>query len=61
MDIWPILAIFSVICLVIATIVSHTVASVLIVPIAAQVGAALEVPHPSLLIMVSAIQEREPS
>lgn len=54
LDIWPILALSSVICLVIATFVSHTVASVLLVPVAAQIGAAMESPHPRLLIMVSA-------
>lgn len=52
LDIWPILAFFSALCLVIATCISHTIASVLIVPIAAQIGNALEQPHPRLLIMV---------
>jgi len=52
LDLWPILVLFGVISLVIATCVSHTVAAVLIVPIAAEVGGALEVPHPRLLIMV---------
>ena len=52
LDLWPILALFGAISLVIATCVSHTVAAVLIVPIAAEIGAALEVPHPRLLIMV---------
>ncbi|ORY69413.1 SPX domain-domain-containing protein [Leucosporidium creatinivorum] len=55
LDIWPILAIFSVVVLVIATLISHTIASVLVVPIAAQIGAAMEVPHPRLLIFATAL------
>lgn len=51
--IWPILAIFSFLALIVATFVSHSIASVLVAPIAAQIGAALEPPHPRLLIMVS--------
>jgi phosphate transporter len=50
-DIWPILALSAVVCLVIATFVSHTVASVLLVPVAAQIGESMEIPHPRLLIM----------
>lgn len=53
LDIWPILALSSIVCLVIATFVSHTVASVLLVPVAAQIGSAMEIPHPNLLVMVS--------
>jgi phosphate transporter len=53
LDIWPILAVFSLISLVIATFISHTIASVLIVPVAAEIGNAMESPHPRLLIMVS--------
>lgn len=53
LDVWPILAIFSVLALVVATFVSHSIASVLIAPIAAQIGAALSPPHSTLLIMVS--------
>ena len=53
LDIWLILALSSTVCLVIATFVSHTVASVLLVPVAAQLGAAMEDPHPNLLVMVS--------
>ncbi|KAK4050233.1 low-affinity phosphate transporter [Microbotryomycetes sp. JL201] len=55
LDIWPILAIFSVVVLIIATLISHTIASVLVVPIAAQIGAAMEVPHPRLLIFSTAL------
>ncbi|KAM0750269.1 SPX-domain-containing protein [Meredithblackwellia eburnea MCA 4105] len=55
LDIWPILALFSIVVLVIATLISHTIASVLVVPIAAQIGAAMEVPHPRLLILSTAL------
>ena len=55
LDIWPILALFSVVVLLIATLISHTIASVLVVPIAAQIGTAMEVPHPNLLILASAL------
>ncbi|KDE06348.1 hypothetical protein MVLG_03258 [Microbotryum lychnidis-dioicae p1A1 Lamole] len=54
LDIWPILALFSVIVLVIATLISHTIAAVLVVPIAARIGAAMETPHPTLLILATA-------
>ncbi|BGP13434.1 hypothetical protein JCM10213_008594 [Rhodosporidiobolus nylandii] len=49
-DLWPILALFSMISLVIATFISHTVAAVLVVPVAAQIGLAMDSPHPRLLI-----------
>ncbi|KAI5476710.1 phosphate transporter [Pseudohyphozyma bogoriensis] len=55
LDIWPILVLFSAVVLVIATLISHTIASVLVVPIAAQIGAAMEVPHPRLLILATAL------
>ncbi|GAA5909413.1 Pho91p [Sporobolomyces salmoneus] len=55
LDIWPILALFSVIVLVIATFISHTIAAVLVVPIAAQIGTAMDVPHPRLLIFATSL------
>ncbi|GAA5896517.1 hypothetical protein JCM8208_004221 [Rhodotorula glutinis] len=55
MDIWPILALFSVIVLVIGTFISHTIAAVLVVPIAAQIGSAMETPHPRLLIFATSL------
>lgn len=55
LNIWPILAVFAAVALVIATFISHTVASVLLVPIAAQIGGALETPHPRLLILATAL------
>ncbi|GAA6061062.1 hypothetical protein JCM10212_000105 [Sporobolomyces blumeae] len=55
LDIWPILALFGVVVLVIATFISHTIAAVLVVPIAAQIGAAMDVPHPRLLIFATSL------
>lgn len=40
---------------VISTFISHTIASVLLVPIAAEVGANLPVPHPNLLIFLTGL------
>lgn len=58
LDVWPILAIFSLLSLIVATFVSHSIASVLVAPIAAQIGQALDPPHPRLLIMVSKLSMR---
>ncbi|GAA5961781.1 hypothetical protein JCM3765_004069 [Sporobolomyces pararoseus] len=55
LDIWPILALFSIIVLIIATFISHTIAAVLVVPIAAQIGTAMDVPHPRLLIFATSL------
>ncbi|CEQ41668.1 SPOSA6832_03395 [Sporobolomyces salmonicolor] len=77
LDIWPILALFSLVVLVIATFISHTyvrlllsplsiahrislarrnsIAAVLVIPIAAQIGAAMEAPHPRLLIFATSL------
>jgi phosphate transporter len=55
LDVWPILAIFSVMSLIVATFVSHSIAAVLIAPIAARIGDALDPPHPRLLIMATAL------
>lgn len=40
---------------VISTFISHTIASVLLVPIAAEVGANLPVPHPNLLVFLTGL------
>lgn len=55
MGIWRILVIFSVLASIIATFISHTIAAVLLVPIATQVGANLNPPHSRLLIMSTAL------
>jgi phosphate transporter len=46
-----ILCIFSLLILVFATFVSHTVAALIILPIVQQVGLNLPTPHPNLLVM----------
>jgi phosphate transporter len=46
-----ILCIFSMLILVFATFVSHTVAALIILPIVQQVGLHLPTPHPNLLVM----------
>lgn len=43
------------IALVVATFISHTIATVLLAPIAAQVGERLDTPHPRLLIMATTL------
>lgn len=43
---------FAVAVLVISTLVSHTIAAVLLVPVAAQIGSSMGTPHPRLLIFV---------
>lgn len=40
---------------VISTFISHTIASVLLVPIAAEVGANLPIPQPNLLIFLTGL------
>ncbi|EPQ28079.1 uncharacterized protein PFL1_04406 [Pseudozyma flocculosa PF-1] len=55
LPIWQILICLLCIGLVVATFISHTIAAVLLVPIAAQVGESLETPHPRLLILVTAL------
>ncbi|PWY97005.1 SPX-domain-containing protein [Testicularia cyperi] len=55
LPLWQILIALLSIGLVVATFISHTIAAVLLVPIAAQVGESLENPHPRLLIMSTAL------
>ncbi|KAE8218048.1 hypothetical protein CF319_g7997 [Tilletia indica] len=55
MPVWKVLVALLVICLVVATFISHTIAAVLLVPIAAQVGDSLSEPHPRLLIMATVL------
>lgn len=55
MPLWQILIALLSIGLVVATFISHTIAAVLLVPIAAQVGESLEHPHPRLLIMATTL------
>lgn len=53
-SLFSIMLIFGLLILVVATFVSHTVAALIIVPLVAEIGAALEDPHPNLLILTSA-------
>ncbi|KDN52968.1 SPX-domain-containing protein [Tilletiaria anomala UBC 951] len=55
LPLWQVLASLLVVSLVIATFISHTIAAVLLVPIAAQVGDSLSTPHPRLLIMATTL------
>ncbi|GHJ86009.1 hypothetical protein NliqN6_2411 [Naganishia liquefaciens] len=54
-SLYTVLIFFSGIALVIATFISHTIAAVLLVPIAEKIGSAMEDPHPRLLIMATAL------
>lgn len=55
MGLYSILVVFSSIALVVATFISHTIAAVLLVPIASRIGENLADPHPRLLIMATAL------
>jgi len=55
LPLWGILMILVGVGLVVATFISHTIAAVLLVPIAAQMGANLAEPHPRLLVMATAL------
>ncbi|EJT46893.1 phosphate transporter [Trichosporon asahii var. asahii CBS 2479] len=55
MGLYSILVVFCAIALVIATFISHTIAAVLLVPIASRIGENLADPHPRLLIMATAL------
>ena len=55
LPLWGILLLLVGIGLVVATFISHTIAAVLLVPIAAQMGENLSQPHPRLLIMATVL------
>ncbi|CED82330.1 Na /dicarboxylate, Na /tricarboxylate and phosphate transporters [Phaffia rhodozyma] len=55
MGLWQILCVFATVAMVVSTFISHTIASILLVPIASRVGESLETPHPRLLIMATAL------
>ncbi|KZO91147.1 Sodium/sulfate symporter [Calocera viscosa TUFC12733] len=55
LDLYQVVLVLSAIVLVVSTFISHTIASVLLVPIAAEVGERLADPHPRLLIMLTAL------
>lgn len=55
LSLYAVLCVFCGMILIIATFISHTVAALIILPIVMQVGAAMEEPHPNLLVMGSAL------
>lgn len=54
-DAFVILVIFGLLVLVVATFISHTVATIIIVPLVKEVGDSMQHPHPLLLIMGTAL------
>lgn len=50
MSLYGVLVVFSVLILVIATFISHTVAALIFLPLVYDVGVAMEQPHPNLLV-----------
>ncbi|KAG8740729.1 low-affinity phosphate transporter [Ceratobasidium sp. 414] len=55
LQLYEIVLVLSVVVMVISTFISHTIASVLLVPIAAEVGSNLPDPHPRLLVFITGL------
>jgi phosphate transporter len=55
LSLYGVLVTFSILILVVATFISHTVAALIILPLVQQVGAGMAHPHPNLLVMASAL------
>lgn len=55
MSLYGILVVFSLLILVVATFISHTVAALIILPLVASIGGHMEEPHPNLLVMGGAL------
>lgn len=55
MPLYGVFCVFAALVLVVATFISHTVAALIVLPVVAQVGAAMEDPHPRLLVMGAAL------
>jgi anion transporter len=51
MSLYGVLVVFSVLILVVATFISHTVAALIFLPLVFDVGAKMQQPHPNLLVM----------
>lgn len=51
MSVYGVLVVFCLLVLVVATFISHTVAALIILPLVASVGSAMDEPHPNLLVM----------
>ncbi|PBP17384.1 putative plasma membrane phosphate transporter Pho87 [Diplocarpon rosae] len=55
LSLYSILVVFSVLILVVATFISHTVAALIILPLVHSVGMGMDEPHPNLLVMGGAL------
>ncbi|KAK7203108.1 SPX domain-containing protein [Myxozyma melibiosi] len=55
MGVYGVMVVFGSLILIIATFISHTVAALILLPIVAQVGQAMDDPHPNLLVMGAAL------
>jgi phosphate transporter len=55
LSLYSVLLVFSVLILIMATFISHTVAALIILPLVRQIGVGMEDPHPNLLVMASAL------
>ncbi|KAJ6129991.1 hypothetical protein N7512_002771 [Penicillium capsulatum] len=55
LSLYGVLLVFSILILVIASFISHTVAALIILPLVRQIGVGMEDPHPNLLVMASAL------
>jgi len=54
-SLYSVLCVFCGLILVIATFISHTVAALIVLPVVMRVGAAMDEPHPNLLVMGAAL------
>lgn len=54
-DVYAIIIIFGLLILVVATFISHTVATIIIVPLVKEVGDSMKHPHPLILVMATAL------
>jgi phosphate transporter len=55
LSVWSVLALFCAVVVVCTTFISHTVGAMVILPVVRQVGAALPVPHPRMLVMANVL------
>lgn len=55
LSLYGVLIVFSILILVVATFISHTVAALIMLPLVRQIGVGMDEPHPNLLVMASAL------
>lgn len=55
MSLYGVVVVFSVLILVVATFISHTVAALIFLPLVYDVGVAMDQPHPNLLVMAGVL------